>query len=150
MGKPQQLIAQGKIVAQDQRGYWVEFVPQSACGHCATGESCSTAQVAKMIGKRQNRIYIEKNPADPFSAPLHPGDGVLLGFDGHKLNMLIALSYGLPLLGIIVGAALLQAWGDITALAGASVGFMTGWLLAKWQIQPIKPQMLNPQPQQLA
>ena len=85
----------------------------SECGGC--GGRCQL-----FAGANDGRIDV------PRSSPmaLSVGQEVTLELPDSQLRQQALVGYGLPLLGLVAGAAALQPWGDLAAAGGALVGVL--------------------------
>lgn len=114
------------VVDSQQHGVWVEAVQQSACQSCRVRTGCGQ-RTLQQLG-RPMRLWVD--------APDHGyrvGDQVVLVMPQGGVALSALTLYGLPLLVMIVGAMLGQAWlGELTALFGASVGLLLGFGLARY------------------
>lgn len=95
----------------------VEAIEPEACGVCA-GEGCASRRLAELFQRRPRQFPVACHLS------LAPGDKVIVGIrDGSVLRSAVYM-YGLPLMGLIGGALLLQVWfpGDAGAIVGAVAG----------------------------
>ncbi|MCC5857421.1 MAG: SoxR reducing system RseC family protein [Ectothiorhodospiraceae bacterium] len=90
----------------------VETQRQSTCGGCSLRPGCGTALLERMLGARRSRV---RALAD---LRLKPGDRVSLALSDAALLQASALMYGLPVLGLLLGAM-------VPALAGSPEWLVT-------------------------
>jgi sigma-E factor negative regulatory protein RseC len=123
--------------ARDGR-VWLECASvSSACGACGGTRGCALRWVA---GSDNASLEI----VDPGigDRPLRPGDGVTVEIDEGELLRAAALAYVPPLAGMLAGSAL-GAVGvpgsEPAALAGAVLGLVTGWGIARAWLRRFPP-----------
>lgn len=90
--------------------------PDSACGNCGDKGHCGTSPAGP-------RRYVVRN-----TAGARAGDAVVVSVPEGAVLKAAALSYLMPLLFVMIGAAAGTEWvGEgLPAVAGAAVGFMVG------------------------
>ena len=110
--------ARGVVVRTSAAQAWVKVDDQpGGCGRCHEPGGCGGAKIAYAFGKPDD-VYAVPNP-DGF----HAGDRVLMQIDDGAALGAAAVSYGVPTLGVLVGA------GVGTLLAG-NLGGLVGVMLA--------------------
>jgi sigma-E factor negative regulatory protein RseC len=121
----------------------VETESRSGCNHCSA-DNCTTSVVAKLFGVKRNRLVLEN------SLDAKPGDRVVIGIPDALLVRASILAYLLPLLTMLVTAAIgkaigLQAiWLSLLALFGLAIGFFIVYRATRgWTSQRYKPQLLR-------
>jgi sigma-E factor negative regulatory protein RseC len=119
----------GEIIACEGEYAWVETQRKSACGSCSVNKGCGTGALSKMYGDKFSRV----KALNPISA--HQGEVVILGLAEEALVRGSLMMYGVPLVGLILGAVLgvaiaesmaLESSDGVTALlgiAGLALGF---------------------------
>lgn len=96
----------------------------SDCGGC--GGRC------QVFGGRTDSSLSLPASTDPATGqPWVVGQRVVLYLPSGQLQRQALLGYGLPVLGLLLGAAALQAWGDVAAAVGAVGGTSLALLLSK-------------------
>ena len=120
------MIEQTAIVVSVEAGYaWI--IPEKlseGCGQCATKGNCSTSSVLDVA---QPKNAAKMRVLNPLYA--RPGDTVVVGMQGEALLVYSLLAYLLPLVSLLVFAAL---GGEIAGLmhvspgAGAIIGGLGG------------------------
>ncbi len=120
------LEQRARVVHSSGQGIWVEAAEPDGCGVCE-GQGCTSRRLAELF-QRTPRLYAVES-----SLRLLPGDNVIVGIpEGRVLRSAIYL-YGMPLMLMLGGALLFQAWlpGDAGSVAGALTGvFVAGAVIA--------------------
>lgn len=108
----------------------VELEPGAACARCARGRGCGAALFASAGAP----LRIECGVVDPIregravapESPFPVGTAVEIEFpdDGSRWLLPVALAYGCPTLGLVVGACAPEPWTAFAALAGLGGGFL--------------------------
>lgn len=93
-----------KVVAVESGYAWVETKIKTTCGACVAQDNCGTGLVAKTITPKSEHIKI----ATP--SPLNVGQWVKIGIPETQLLFVSALVYVVPLLSLIIAAALSASW----------------------------------------
>jgi len=106
----------------------VEFDPAMACGGCSGGYGCGLGPLLAMFRtKGRNFLFFQVEKG----ARVSVGDRVRVALPARQLVKFASLAYLMPLLGLMVGAwvatILVPHGGDISAVAGAVLGALTGW-----------------------
>lgn len=115
MNSEGQLITeQGKVVAIEADGIWVETANQSACGKCAARKGCGQSLLAQIDG---HRSYIKAGLNGYSPAAFREGAIITIGVHEDAITRGSLLVYCLPLLGLIAGATL----GDAVRLPEAGI-----------------------------
>lgn len=106
------------------RGVMVEGGQTSACNSCKARSGCGHASLAKL--GRPVRLWV------PTDITLSVGQQVVLDLPDGSLAASATTLYGIPLVALIVGAALgQQSAGDFGALLTGALGLLFGFLLAR-------------------
>lgn len=119
-----------KVVAVDiqGRGLWVEGIQRSTCGACAARMGCGH----RLLGQRKTpTIKAAIAPEDRFN--YQAGQSVEVGIREDLIVKASLLLYLLPLGGLLLAAALANAWPGkewLTICAGAA-GLLGGALLVR-------------------
>lgn len=116
-----------EVVRTAPDGIWVRAVEPSGCGTCG-GNGCSSRRIAELFQRKPRNFLVDCDLS------LTPGDIVVVGVaDGSVLKSALR-AYGVPLVLMMAGALLGQAFGqpgDGAALAGLLAGGVVGWLVAR-------------------
>lgn len=101
---------------------------RSGCQGCQSQSSCATGVLSKIGGPVSHQLSLD------YPHPLEPGQRVEIGLAEASLLRSAMLVYLLPLLGLILGAALLQYWlaSELAAVAGAIVGMMVSFVALRY------------------
>lgn len=118
---------------------WLETRSQSACSGCSS-ESCSTGVVGKLFGIKRNRFPLEAD------CDLKPGEQVVIGIPDGLLVRASVWAYLVPLLAMLLLAALAEVLGagEGWQSLSASVGLALGFVLVRWASRSSQPR-LKPQ-----
>lgn len=134
------LVESGIVLAVDESHVWVQTQRASACGGCAN-KSCGTSALSQLFSGTTKPIRVEKNTA------CNVGDRVELILDESQLLKHTFMAYGLPLLGMFVGAILLslifkqQFNEDLLAVMGGGAGLLVGWWFTRIFYRPTRPKL---------
>lgn len=123
------LEAHAMVIRAETDYAWVEPERDGGCQACAVRSGCGTRALGQVLGRRQSALRVR----DPLSSA--PGDRVVVAIADEVLLWSSLLMYGLPLVAMISGAALAQAWvgNELAAVLGGGVGLTAGlWLAARW------------------
>ena len=120
----------GLIVALEGDSAWVETRRRSACGSCESEQGCGTALLAQALGNRTVRVRADNT----LGAGL--GEQVVLGLDETAMVRASLVLYLIPLLGLLIGAALgtagaerwLSGHAELTSIITGSLGLIGGLL----------------------
>ena len=96
----------------------------SDCGGC--GGRCQL-----FGGSTDSSLSLPASTDPATGQPWVVGQHVILYLPSGQLQRQALLGYGLPVLGLLIGAAALQAWGDVAAAIGAVGGTSLALLLSK-------------------
>lgn len=102
---------------------------QSACGSCAAKSGCGTSVVASLFPQRSQQLRVTNTQG------AEPGDRVVIGLPESGLQRASLLLYGVPLLGLLAGAAAGQQWGgsELRSILGGLLGVSLGLLYVRWR-----------------
>ena len=118
------------VIRVEQQHAWVKIRPHTPCGSCDPETGCKTVAMTRLFrGDKQD--FCVSNPLDA-----QPGDLVRVAVADGVLLKSAMLGYGLPLVGLLVGAAIgqlayAQVLGDFSALLGAVLGCAAAMLFLK-------------------
>ncbi len=99
----------------------LEVERPSSCGGCGASGGCGTALLGKWLTRHRLRV----RALNPIGA--RPGDWVVVGLADEVLTQASLVAYLLPLVGLILGAAVGQAFGgEPLAILGGGAGLAAG------------------------
>lgn len=119
--------AEGRIVANDQDGVWVETARRAACGSCSSRLLCGRGLLALTASANQCRVQVE--PGDFSPGELRVDDEVAITLPGGSLLAGVGLVYLLPLVLMVAGLLLGGVAGEGVAALAAMIGLGGGFLL---------------------
>lgn len=118
----------GVVRALDGQEAIVE-VEQGGCGRCHEKGGCGGQHLSQMFCSKAKTYKV----ANPNGAEV--GERVLIGMSSGSIRYSANLAYGLPLLGLILGALFgMNIAGDPGAILGGGVGLLLAWLLVRQKI----------------
>ncbi len=128
------LTENGRVVAVEADGLWVETVRKSTCGACSAQKGCGHGILNRMTdGKRG---YIRVLPGDQSIQDYRVDDEVRFSIPEEVILRGSLVAYLVPIVGLLLGApaasAGLPQMGDAGALLGAVGGFLVGLGLVRW------------------
>ena len=128
------LTENGRIVALEANGLWVETVRKSTCGVCAAQKGCGHGLLNRMTDGR--RGFIRVLPGAESIQDYQVNDEVSFSLPEEVILRGSVIAYLLPLAGLLTGAMGASVWlpvaGDPAALLGAVAGFLCGLALVRW------------------
>ncbi|MDH5611376.1 MAG: SoxR reducing system RseC family protein [Gammaproteobacteria bacterium] len=127
---------QVQVIAVEDNRLLVEAERRSSCQSCAVKNGCGTSVLAKWFDTKHLRFYVDK-PVDTALSDVAVGDWVMVGLQESALTQGALTVYLLPLLIMIVVAALVDGWLDagfywrdliiaISAFSGLALGLLGG------------------------
>lgn len=103
---------------------WVEAEQRSACGHCASAGHCATGVLGSLLGRRRRLLAIDNR--------LHSrvGDRVVVGISDSQLSGAAAAAFLVPMLCLLLPAALADATGlgNVAVALSGGAGLVVGLL----------------------
>ncbi|MCP4467270.1 MAG: SoxR reducing system RseC family protein, partial [Halieaceae bacterium] len=122
------LTENGRVVAVEADGLWVETVRKSTCGACSAQKGCGHGILNRMTdGKRG---YIRVLPGDQSIQDYRVDDEVRFSIPEEVILRGSLVAYLVPIVGLLLGASAASAglpqMGDAGALLGAVGGFLVG------------------------
>lgn len=120
----------GRVAALDEHCLWVETVQSSTCSSCSAQKGCGQGMVAKWTGKTVRiPVLLDGRSPDQFAV----GDEIELGIPENVVVAGSLFVYLTPLLGLVIGALVLQWWqgSEVAAMVGAVLGFFFGALVVR-------------------
>jgi len=128
------LTENGRVVAVEADGLWVETVRKSTCGACSAQKGCGHGILNRMTdGKRG---YIRVLPGDQSIQDYRVDDEVRFSIPEEVILRGSLVAYLVPIVGLLLGASAASAglphMGDAGALLGAVGGFFVGLGFVRW------------------
>ncbi|CAN5194267.1 N/A [soil metagenome] len=123
------ILERGRVVEVDGRYAWIGRAGATGCARCEAGAGCGGGLFAQLAGPRFYRVR-----ARNATAPIRVGDLVVIALPERALLRAACAVYGVPLVGLVLGAVLAQAvagsGSDLLVLAGGAAGLAAGaaWL----------------------
>jgi len=119
----------GVVVAREGDSVWVETERRSACGGCESEKGCGTGLLAQVFGSRPVRVRA-KNPVGADT-----GELVVIGLEEAAFLQSSVVLYLIPILGLLLGAAL-GAKGpgghaELSSIVAGALGLVGGLLWAR-------------------
>lgn len=128
------------VTAIEAQGIWVESLQRSACDTCNARSGCGQRTLSQL--GHTIRLWV------PSTAKHHLGQQVLLQLPSGGLALSALLLYGIPLLFLLLAAAIGQVYGELPAIGAAVVGLLLGLLVGRLTTQKYRhlwqPQINNP------
>ncbi|WP_051259108.1 SoxR reducing system RseC family protein [Chitinibacter tainanensis] len=121
---------QAQVVRTDGDYAWIKIRPHTPCGNCDPDKGCKSVAITRLFGQAQDQYRVR----NPLAA--QAGELVTVGLAEQALLSSALWAYGLPMLLLLLGAflgSLLPLAGEAGTLAGAALGFITGFLCLKKQ-----------------
>lgn len=124
----------GKVLSIEDEALWVETVQQSTCNSCQAKAGCGQ-RLLNRFGVSTGRIRAALT-AEPSLEDLRVGDAVEIAIAEGAVVMGSLLSYGLPIVFLVVGAY----WGerlqgDLMAFLSGLLGLLTGVCVANYVLR---------------
>ena len=119
----------GKILDIDGVYARVRIDAAAACPRCAAGKGCGAALFTNGPRERVVAARLDRNLG------VAAGDDVELQLRPARLLQASGLAYGLPLVGIVLGALAGAGFGEAASVVAAVAGLLFGLLAARWWLQ---------------
>lgn len=116
--------APARVLSVEPGYAWVTAERRSACGDCATSQSCGLSSVGKWFGSQVHTVRIR----DPLG--VQAGDDIVIGLSEARLVSAAAGAYLIPLVCMLALAVLGSEVGE-TEAAPALLG-LTGLIVGLW------------------
>lgn len=143
VSKPGELLAQGRVEKVENGLAYVSTQRETGCSGCQTQKGCGTSVLSQLFSpKSMTTIQVDNGLG------AKEGDVVILSMDESHLIKHSLMGYGVPLLGLFIGATLFQVIvtslfqipsGDGSAIIGGLIGLLLGWGVTKKYYQPQLP-----------
>jgi sigma-E factor negative regulatory protein RseC len=119
----------GQVVGLEAGAVWVATWRKSTCSSCSANAGCGQGLLDKLAINSQRA-----NVRALTDLQLAVGDRVIIGLREDALLRGSLWVYGLPLLGLLLGAwgAEYLAAGEPVVIAASVVGFVSAGLLVRW------------------
>lgn len=142
MSSSETLLAYGQVEEVSGPFAYIRTERESGCGGCQSEQTCGTSTLARLFSMGTQPLL--KLPND---IQARPGDQVELALDGHSLIGQAFIAYGLPLVGLFMGA-LLALWfwpqgEDASTIVGSLLGLIIAWWWVKRYHQPLQPKLVR-------
>lgn len=142
MSSSETLVAYGQVEEVSEQYAYIRTQRESGCGGCRSEQTCGTSTLARLFSMGTQPLL--KLPND---INARPGDQVELALEGHNLISQAFMAYGLPLIGLFIGALVaLWLWpdgGDVATIAGSLLGLIIAWWWVKRYHQPLQPKLVR-------
>lgn len=138
------LLARGWVLAVEGDKAYVTTERASGCQSCHSQSVCGTSVLAQLFSPVNSSSIEVVNSLDA-----KVGDEVMLSMDQSGLIHHSFMAYGLPLLGLFVGAlsfewlanALAGISADVGSMLGAGLGLAFGWWMTRRFYRPQVPKL---------
>lgn len=142
MSSSETLLAYGQVEEVSGAFAYIRTQRESGCGGCQSEQTCGTSTLARLFSMGTQPLL--RLPND---IKARPGDQVELSLEGHGLVSQAFMAYGLPLVGLFIGALLgLWLWpagGDVATIIGSLLGLFIAWWWVKRYHQPLQPKLVR-------
>lgn len=115
-----------RVIAVQGRVAQVQPMEQSGCGACLSRESCGISGLGKYFSAQRKAIEV------PCARDLRAGEEATVQMEEGDLLMAGALAYLLPCVLALIGAAMLESYGDLGAVLGAVLGGAIGFVAVRY------------------
>lgn len=138
-----ELLAQGRVEKVEDGIAYVSTQRETGCSGCQTQKSCGTSVLAQLFSPKSTAPIQVINTLEA-----NEGDEVILSMDESQLIKHSLMGYGLPLLGLFIGAILFKVAiafffeipsHDGVAIVGGVIGLLLGWGITKKYYRPQLP-----------
>lgn len=125
---------QAIVTSTEKNQASLEIIRNKPCGLCGQTRGCGLSFLGKLFAHRKN-IFKAENPIEA-----KVGDHVIVGIEESSLLLSAITVYGIPLLFLLMGAFLVNTFGDSmhadrnTAI-GAGIGLLLGYIWVKAHAQ---------------
>ncbi|MBM5575505.1 SoxR reducing system RseC family protein [Deefgea sp. CFH1-16] len=139
------IITEAQVERCEGGQAWVKIRPRSPCGNCHPKYGCKSVAITRLFGQGQESYPVQNQLGAKASdwVKVAVNDGVLL--------QSALWGYGLPLLLLLLGAALAllvapAAWSELASLLGAALGFVVAFVVLRWRnakMQAFQPRVIE-------
>jgi sigma-E factor negative regulatory protein RseC len=124
----------GVVTQATERYAWVQMQRKHSCGQCASNNSCGTASLAQIMGRKITNIRVENSLA------VKVGDNVIIGLEEQALVKTALITYLTPLLSLFIFALSYEylainfnlPTAEIFTVLAAALGLALGLMLVKY------------------
>jgi len=128
-----------QVVAIDKSSIWVEARRESACSRCAANKGCGSSVFQKLFGNKTTVLPVHHSP-EAGAIDVYVGDEVVIGVDESALVKNSVAVYALPVLAIIIFAAIGETFAnesmsiskDLASISGALLGLIASIFALRW------------------
>lgn len=115
------------VVSWDQGVATLHTEAKTTCNSCSARKGCGSGMLNKLGPKNAHVMQVNSEK------PLQPGQRIELGIKESSLLSSALMVYIIPLVGLFIGAGLLQYWftSDMASAGGALLGGIGGFFIAK-------------------
>lgn len=132
------LTETGRVVAQDEAGFWVETIRRSTCGTCAAQKGCGHSLINRISDGKRNFIHVLPGKYSLDACNLD--DEIRFSIPEEVILRGSFIAYMLPLFCMLAVSVLFSQWlgtalnlsQDAAAAIGAIVGLAVGFALVRW------------------
>lgn len=130
------LTEQGRVVAVESDGLWVETLKESSCGKCSARHGCGQKLLSNVALKSDMTIVKAFHTDSSYRVDWVVGDQAILGVEENALMAGTFIAYGVPLIsmifGMFVGIYFLPiANAEFSSALGAFLGLVCGGVLVR-------------------
>lgn len=132
------LFAEGEVIDVEGELARVTTLRETGCSGCQSQKSCGTATLAQLFSPRSGQPLEVENVLNAKA-----GDTVLLSMEESHLIKHSLMAYGVPLLGLFIGALVLQGIFsvEVVTILGGVLGLFFGWGVTRYAYKPKRPLM---------
>ncbi len=132
-----------EIIQLHEDGLTVRSRRPAACAKCERGEGCGGGLVGRLLRNPDQTLFVNTQPDSAWEK----GQSVQLLIPASTVLRLAAVAYGLPLLGVMLGALIASFVSENNALTilSAVAGLVAGIVAARLYLRHASDRMLQPQ-----
>ena len=134
------ITEQAVVTRCNGRQVELELLRSSACGGCELNKGCGTGALGRLLGRRSKPLVIETD------RNVRAGDRIELGLSEAALVRASLAAYGLPLLGMILGAmgAGIAGFSEVLIVVIAGAGLLAGLKFSRYYTRKLEHDQLTP------
>lgn len=122
----------GRVVSTEPGFAWIETTLKTTCGSCAASDGCSTSVVAKAFSPKAEHLRIS------VPCELKKGQSVKIGIPERHLLSASAWLYLLPVLTLLISAAILQSFTNLPEGLVILLSFISTFCAYWWVSRRLK------------